>query len=380
MKKHLKDYFIPHEGNEYKPHSLRKAAMMGMVAIVLLSFTLANVQALFWVTSDWMVSTVLPAVIVDLTNEEREDVTLSELKRNTTLDAAAQLKAQHMADNEYFAHFSPTGVSPWHWFSQTGYNFVHAGENLAIHFNDSDEVVDAWMDSPTHRANIVNGSYTEIGVGTAEGRFEGYKTVYVVQLFGTPAATPSVAGVTVAEAAEPEPEPVIIPTPSPTPVLVPEAEPLETPVIAEETEVLAEAVEITETVEIQEADPVPVIVEAPEDQVVLDELEVTGAGVALFSDFVSTSTGGIPASIDPTNTQKFDNAPYFLEVLTQPHLLLQMLYVAIGAFVLLALALSTVIEIRRHHPVQIAYSLGLLLLMTGLFYLHDILRAGAVIV
>ncbi|MFT5849795.1 MAG: hypothetical protein ACI9H6_000614 [Patiriisocius sp.] len=380
MKKHLKDYFIPHSGNEYKPHSLRKAAMVGMVGMVLLSFTLANVQALFWVTSDWMVSTVLPAVIVDLTNEEREDVTLSELTRNSTLDAAARMKAQHMADNEYFSHFSPSGVSPWHWFSQANYNFVHAGENLAIHFNDSDEVVEAWMDSPTHRANIVNGSYTEIGVGTAEGRFDGYKTVYVVQLFGTPAAAPSVAGVNIAEASEPETEPVI----PPAPVVIPEPEPViaEAPVaepVSEEADVLAEAVEITETIEIQEAEPVPVITE-PEDQVVLEELEVTGAGVALFSDFVSTSTGGIPASIDPGITQKIDNVPYFLEILTQPHVLLQMLYLAIGSFVLISLMLSVAIEIRRHHPVQITYSLALLLLMTGLFYIHDALRAGAVII
>lgn len=66
--------------------------------------------------------------------------------------------------------------------------YAHAGENLAVHFTDSSEVVDAWMDSPSHRANIVNAQYAEIGVGTARGTFEGFETVFVVQLFGTPAA------------------------------------------------------------------------------------------------------------------------------------------------------------------------------------------------
>lgn len=381
MKKHLKDFFIPHEGNEFKPHSLQKIAVTGMVAMVLLSFTFANLQSILWITSDWMVSTVLPAVVVDLTNDERTDAALNSLRRNETLDAAARMKAQHMAQNEYFAHFSPDGVSPWYWFAQANYNFVHAGENLAIHFTDSGEVVDAWMDSPTHRANIMNGSYTEIGVGTAEGMYDGFRTVYVVQLFGTPAAQPTVAGTQVAQAAEPAPAPLAEPEPEPTP------EPAEVAVALEaeeESVVLAEEVAITEEVEIVPAEPVPVTVtkvatNTPEQPVVA-EIEVTDTGVALFSDHVSTSTGAIPASTLPEEPQSANEALYFFEVLTQPHLVLQMLYVVIGIFVLASLIISILVEIKRQHPVQIAYSLALLVLMTGLFYVHSMLTAGAVVV
>jgi hypothetical protein len=398
MKKHLKDFFIPHEGNQYKPHSLQKAAMMGMVVMVLLSFTLANVQSFLWIASDWMVSTVLPGVIVDLTNQERTGQSLGTLQRNAKLDAAAKMKAQHMAEKEYFAHFSPNGVSPWYWFSQANYNFVHAGENLAIHFTDSDEVVDAWMKSPTHRANIVNGSYTEIGVGTAEGSFEGYKTVYVVQLFGTPAASPAVAGnTTTVEPAQPivisaEPEPVL---PAPAVVAVATEPPVVTlPVTeqssVEQTEVLSESVEITEDVTIVTADPLPILQETEivKQEEVLDEAliaqeasstEITSDQIA-FSSFISTSTGAAPASIDPTQTNEINNTPYLLKIMTQPTVALQIMYSVIGLFVLMSLVLSIGIGLRRHHPMQIAYSMALLLLMFGLFKIHELLSVGAVII
>jgi len=155
-----------------------------MAALVLLTFVGTNMQALLWQSSDWLVSTVLPAVVVDLTNDERADLAAAPLQRNTLLDQAAQQKAQHMAANEYFAHFAPDGTTPWSFFKTSGYVYAHAGENLAIHFTDSTEVVEAWMQSPAHRKNIVDTKYTEIGVGTAKGKFDGYDTVYVDSCLG----------------------------------------------------------------------------------------------------------------------------------------------------------------------------------------------------
>ena len=175
---------------QYAPDKLQKIALGLMGGLVVLTFMLANAHALLWQSSDWLVGAVLPSTVVQLTNEERSDNNASPLLRNATLDAAAAMKAEHMARNGYFAHFAPDGTSPWYWFDQAGYVYAHAGENLAIHFTDSDEVVDAWMNSPTHRANIVDSKFTEIGVGTAKGKFNGHNTVYVVQLFGTPAYIP----------------------------------------------------------------------------------------------------------------------------------------------------------------------------------------------
>lgn len=381
MRKELKDFFIPHERNDYKPHSLQKAAMAGMVVLVVLSFTLANLQSIIWITSDWMVSTILPSVIVELTNDERSDENLNDLRRSVVLDAAAQLKAQHMAENEYFAHYSPTGISPWHWFSLAEYNFVHAGENLAIHFTDSDEVVDAWMDSPTHRANIMNGDFTEIGVGAASGSFEGYKTVYVVQLFGTPAAP---VPVTTAE------------TPTPEPVVLAEAE----TEISEEVLVVApeetnpqiagsedEVVEVGDTeVSLSTArDPIEVVPTTTEADIAtpteIAEVVATEESVVLYSDLISTSTGGVPATIDPTKEISESSKPAgMLGMLTRPQAVLQILYSMIAFFVVVALLLAIFIEIRQQRPVQVVYSAGLMAVMAGLFYVHAAISSGALIV
>lgn len=365
MRKHLKDYFIPHEGNEYKPHSLQKAAMLGMVTLIMFSFTFANLQSLLWIGSEWLVSTVLPSVIVQLTNEERRDDALGTLKRNSTLDAAAQMKAEHMAQNEYFAHYAPDGTSPWDWFGEVDYNFIHAGENLAIHFTDSDEVVEAWMASPAHRANIMNGDYVEIGVGTAEGEFEGYKTVYVVQLFGTPAA--------------PAPEPVAPAALAAEPQVAGEGSnsASDSTNSSEDIEVLAESVAISETIEVFEAEPVPVTSQQENENVTVSTTE---SGVALYSDFVSTTTPGIPASIDDVSNGTISDPSFLGSMATKPHLVLQILYSLVAGFVVLALLLSIAIEIRKQNPLQIAYSAALLLLMYGLFELHTTLVGGALIV
>ena len=380
MKKSLKDYFIPHEGNDFKPHSLQKAAVVGMTFMVLLSFALTNLQSILWLNSDWLVSTILPAVIVELTNEERSDGALDSLQRSVVLDAAAKMKAEHMARNEYFAHNSPDGITPWYWFGQAGYNFLHAGENLAIHFTDSGDVVEAWMDSPTHRANIMSGNYVQIGVGTAEGEYEGFKTVYVVQLFGAPAVSvPVVAGqsTTSGNDADQDEADFVDDT-----LAASEAVPENN----ETTVVLAEQAQIFETQEFIPAEPElvaveeVVVTETASKTVEVEDIVVTDTGVALFSDFVSTSTAGVPASIEPDTEAVKPPSTIGGRLLTGPHLVLQILYTITAAFVFAALMLAIFIEIRRQQPVQVAYALLLLLMMYGLFELHTFLSGGALIV
>ena len=375
MKKWLQRHFIPHHSNDYKPDFWQKAAMGAMVLLVLLSFTVANIQALFWVSSDWLVSTILPAVIVSETNDERADDALGLLARSSTLDRAAQLKAEHMAANEYFAHFAPDGTSPWYFFGQVDYGFVHAGENLAIHFNDSSEVVEAWMDSPTHRANILNGDFTEIGIGVAPGTYEGYKTLYVVQLFGAPAApAPTVA------VAVPEPDPAPVVAAVSEEVLeetsLPEAVAGAEDEVVIETELVQEPVETVIT-QIVETDFVPTETEPAS---VEDESQTKPETTVVYSDLISTTTGATPASIDGTTANNAGSTEPAFAFATQPQMILQVLYVLIGLFVIGALILSVLIEIRSQHPVQLAYSVALLLLMYGLYSVHSNLLSGASIV
>ena len=134
--------------------------------------------------------------VVTLTNENRTDDGLPALAENPLLMQAAQDKANDMAANSYYAHVSPDGKSPLYWLQLVGYHYLNAGENLVIDRTTSEQVVDAWMASPDHRANILRPQFTEVGVGVAQGVYQGLATTYVVQEFGTPYPT---APVTVAK-------------------------------------------------------------------------------------------------------------------------------------------------------------------------------------
>ena len=132
-----------------------------------------------------LIDMVLPETIVSLTNQNREDIGIEVLDKNDLLNLAAQLKAADMAENGYFSHTSPDGITPWYWFNLVGYNYAYAGENLAVNFTDSYDIDKAWMESPKHKKNIINEKFDEIGVGTAVGEYKGKEALFVVQLFGT---------------------------------------------------------------------------------------------------------------------------------------------------------------------------------------------------
>ena len=123
--------------------------------------------------------------VVDLVNRERSEANLPILNRSSVLDQAAEAKANDMADENYFSHTSPKGVTPWEWFRQSKYDYRYAGENLAIHFRDSSLEHRAWMESKKHCENIMSPKYLEIGVAVREMKWEGKQTTIAVQMFGT---------------------------------------------------------------------------------------------------------------------------------------------------------------------------------------------------
>jgi hypothetical protein len=146
------------------------------------------------------------------------------LQLNERLSEGAQLKAGDMFAFDYWAHKSPSGRQPWEFFREAGYEYRVAGENLARDFMKSEDVVRAWMESPTHKENIVNPKYQEIGVAVVDGTLGGIKTTLVVQFFGTPSK--SVAAVQQEPEAEPE-----LPVKVADAVVVQEEEPGQEPLI-----------------------------------------------------------------------------------------------------------------------------------------------------
>ena len=123
--------------------------------------------------------------VIRLTNIEREKHGVSSVVENEKLNLAASKKALNMFEENYWAHYSPSGKDPWGFIQGEGYRFIYAGENLARNFYTPQEVVDAWMASPTHRDNLLSPRYKDIGIAVSEGMLKGQKTVLVVQEFGT---------------------------------------------------------------------------------------------------------------------------------------------------------------------------------------------------
>lgn len=130
-------------------------------------------------------STVTAEEVVNLTNQERQSQGLNLLTINPVLSQAAQAKAADMIAHNYWAHTSPAGLTPWTFFKNVNYRYLYAGENLARDFFDSNAVITAWMNSPTHKDNILSSRYRETGIAVVQDMFQGQETTLVVQLFGT---------------------------------------------------------------------------------------------------------------------------------------------------------------------------------------------------
>lgn len=131
--------------------------------------------------------------IIELTNSRRAENGLSALVENSQLDQAAQAKASDMFAHDYWAHYSPQGKTPWQFINAAGYKYTFAGENLARDFSDPGSVVDAWMNSPSHRSNLLDKNFREIGVAVEKGELGGREGTLVVQMFAANPQSPSSA-------------------------------------------------------------------------------------------------------------------------------------------------------------------------------------------
>ncbi len=126
-----------------------------------------------------------------LTNQQRTNAGLNPLSLNQQLNEAATAKANDMLTHNYWAHVSPSGVTPWNFIQKTNYKYKVAGENLASGYNTAKGVVDGWMNSPSHRKNILNSKLCEVGFGVVSGKLQGKDTTIVVQMLACPKKIPT---------------------------------------------------------------------------------------------------------------------------------------------------------------------------------------------
>lgn len=331
----LKKLLIPHDENDYKPHLFRE---FGVSVLLFTSVFLLGSSAgsSFFIHRTILGAEIASSVLVDLTNESRIEENKPPLIRSQKLDEAAELKGEDMASKEYFAHNSPEGVTPWHWFKVVGYNFLYAGENLAINFTDSADVEEAWLNSPTHRANIMNVEFREIGIATVKGVYKNYPTIYIVQMFGTPAYAAPKDGID--ETANTPVKKKVVATSSQLALIT-------TEVSTSTVEGAVEGTATTSTSTLQQ------IVATQETAIVKN-----------------TTVGKIPARIDlPLKTY----SSWYERILFRMSYYIDFIYKGLILFVAFGLVTMILIEIRKQHYKHILYGILLLLLMSVFLYTNQ---------
>ncbi|TAL49551.1 CAP domain-containing protein [Patescibacteria group bacterium] len=333
-KKHLKKYFIPNRDNDYKPHILRETSVAVIAFIAVVVFFGGVLHSVVLTKTD-LLSAVIPKILADLANSDRFSSNLDALQVSSLLEEAARRKAEDMAAKSYFAHDSPDGKTPWHWFGEVGYNFSYAGENLAVNFTDSEAVNAAWMASPAHRANILNSTFTEIGIATAKGIYKGQETIFVVQMFGKPRFAGQLASLQTFQGATVTTIPA--PASSAGTAAAPETKPPETA----PRSVLGEAGG------------------APS----ADETVALAQNSPLGEERLPEPQG------NPTE-----------RLLTNPSQIIRFLYGTLFALVVISLILMIFIEVRKQHPLHIFYGLALLALIIGLFFAYKTFIIDRVII
>ncbi len=195
LRKTLSHLFHPQRSNNHRSKLLHHKSLLFLTLIAVGFFQLVHLLASLHLQQGSVLgyaSSISIDQVIEETNQERAKLGLVSLKYNEQLSEASLAKAQDMFSNQYWAHISPSGKEPWYFIKQAHYYYKVAGENLARDFDTTATMVDAWMNSPTHRANIVNPRYRDIGVAVVDGHLFGVETTLVVQMFGAVSSTTQV--------------------------------------------------------------------------------------------------------------------------------------------------------------------------------------------
>ncbi len=185
----MRDFFycliFPHPRNNHRAHILHPKAILFLISLFIFS-------SLFFSSSINPITSQIRAYadistqeLLNFTNQKRGENGLESLSNNAQLADAASKKTDDMFAKNYWAHNSPDGTTPWVFIKASGYNYVYAGENLARGFNSANDVVNAWMASTNHRANILSSNFKDVGFAVKSGTLNGEQTFLVVQEFGS---------------------------------------------------------------------------------------------------------------------------------------------------------------------------------------------------
>ena len=217
---------IPRESNNQRAKLLHNSSLTLITFAFILYQLIISFVPRFAPRILGFAANISPDEVVRLTNEKRTQAGLLPLSLNSTLSQAAQAKGADMLNKGYWAHVAPDGTQPWVFFTNFGYKYRYAGENLARDFANPQSAVEAWMNSPSHKENLLSPKYKEIGIGVVEGNLAGVDTTIIVEFFGTKYAdTLPVAPIAEAKAvvATPIATPMATSVPTTTRIMVPTA-------------------------------------------------------------------------------------------------------------------------------------------------------------
>ena len=193
MKHFFRHLFTPHHSNNHRARLLHNSSLFILACLLLVSgFGIGIIKDH---THDVLGTTanISSSDLLNLTNVARNAAGLPSLHLDSQLSQAAAGKAEDMFTNNYWAHVSPSGVTPWDFIRGAGYNYSYAGENLARGYDTANDAMNAWMNSPEHKANILSPNYDDVGFAVAQGTLTGdIGTVLIVEEFGRRAGQQSV--------------------------------------------------------------------------------------------------------------------------------------------------------------------------------------------
>lgn len=379
--KKLHWHLIPSHENAFQPHALRRPAATAILGLIVAVEALYLLGTFVILPSSHYFAAVFASVLVDQTNNERQAQALSTLKTNPILERAAQLKVEDMVTRGYFSHNSPDGKTPWYWFEKAGYNYAAAGENLAVNFVDSQDVTNAWMQSPSHRANIMSGNYTEIGIAVMSGMYKGREAIFVVQEFGRPSVvaqetplTPS-EPIVVLSAPSPAPSPVqknaqrVTPPPAPavkpSPSPAPSAKPvLVSPTVKEPSDAVpAKNTSTTTVVAGVETQKLPLSISSITVPSGSDELAPSEPS----QDLNDLGPVKVAEAAESVSVSAIDT------LVTTPRQITTKIYFVLATLITLMLSLAVLIKIRIQHPHLIANGILLVAIMLSFVLLNSVL-------
>jgi len=192
MKHFFAHLFLPRHTNNHRAKILHHKSLFMLVFILVCVSGIVRTVSITHPQVLGQTIDISTQSLLSYTNVARASVGMPPLTANSQLATAAQNKASYMFEHNFWAHNAPDGKVPWDFMKEQGYIYVYAGENLARGYSNAQEVVDAWMNSPEHRQNLLSPNYQEVGFAVEQGDLTGEKnTTLVVQMLGNRTETVS---------------------------------------------------------------------------------------------------------------------------------------------------------------------------------------------